>query len=425
MSMFLERNGRGLARMLYWVSMLLLIIGGGVLIDPTHRQTGITVHIYITLVAFELYIWLLMLLARWQAGRKMDTDVARSGIFAMVIQGLMFVALIEMHGADANQGVAATVVVAVLAAAKIPLAARWLGIALPAPLLVVNNLWILLMAVPALLLRQYRGDSPAQHVIGYLSCWAVAILLAAHIPLAIRQGRKGMHAGDPAIGRWYVPWLISGVLGAMTILQLHAARWGTWVDWPLWYFSPIWLAAGCAALVLAAVSGRGMPLARPAMAFAVGFVFLACGDNSPAGIPASWQRGLMASLVHPLYSPGALLAAMLAVAGIMLHRRWLVVLAVTLPALAILYAVSVALETQLVRIGEWRYFPGVVLVACAFILLGVGALLQRYHERHPAAPRAARPSPPEPEPLPDSLAQPAPASLPPDPSAADPPAPPA
>ena len=131
--MFLEYNLRGLARMFYWLSMLLLLVGGGILIDPSHRQTGITIHIYITLAAFELYTWLLMLLARWQAGRGMASDVARSGIFAMVLQGLMFVAVNDLHQAAVNQGLAAMVVVALLVAAKLPLASRWLGFALPRP----------------------------------------------------------------------------------------------------------------------------------------------------------------------------------------------------------------------------------------------------------------------------------------------------
>ena len=243
MSMFLESNLRGLARLLYWVSMLLLLLGGGVLIDPTHRQTGITIHIYITLAAFELYIWLLMLLARWQASKGMASDVARSGIFALVIQGLMFVAMNEMHQADANQGLVTTVVVVLLAAAKIPLACRWIGFALPAPMLLVNHLWILLMAVPALLLRQYRGERLAQDMVGYFSCWAVAALLAAHIPLAVRQAREGLRAGDAASRQWYVPWLrrprrddnppalrgqmgTVGRLGILVFLADLVGRWG-------------------------------------------------------------------------------------------------------------------------------------------------------------------------------------------------------
>ena len=55
-----------LARFLYWCSLLLLLAGMWVLIDPFHRKVGQTLHVYITLAAFELYIWLLLILAGWQ-----------------------------------------------------------------------------------------------------------------------------------------------------------------------------------------------------------------------------------------------------------------------------------------------------------------------------------------------------------------------
>ena len=47
------------ARMFYWLSMLLLLAGAWVLIDPFERQRGETGHIFLTLAAFEVYIWLL------------------------------------------------------------------------------------------------------------------------------------------------------------------------------------------------------------------------------------------------------------------------------------------------------------------------------------------------------------------------------
>ena len=58
-----------LARVSYWLSLLLLVAGMYVLIDPLHRQRRETVHVYITLGAFELYIWLLLCLGRWQRRR--------------------------------------------------------------------------------------------------------------------------------------------------------------------------------------------------------------------------------------------------------------------------------------------------------------------------------------------------------------------
>ena len=44
-----------------------MLVGGiWVLVDPFHRVGGRTVHLYMTLGAFEAYIWMLLVLGRWQ-----------------------------------------------------------------------------------------------------------------------------------------------------------------------------------------------------------------------------------------------------------------------------------------------------------------------------------------------------------------------
>ena len=44
------------ARLFYWVSLMLLLVGAWMLIDPLNRQPSETAHIYVTVGAFEVYI---------------------------------------------------------------------------------------------------------------------------------------------------------------------------------------------------------------------------------------------------------------------------------------------------------------------------------------------------------------------------------
>ena len=69
----MERSKRApanqVARILYLLSLLLLLAGAGLMINPHGRRTGEIVQVFITLAAFELYAWALLGLLCWHTRR--------------------------------------------------------------------------------------------------------------------------------------------------------------------------------------------------------------------------------------------------------------------------------------------------------------------------------------------------------------------
>jgi hypothetical protein len=145
------------ARFLYCLSLLFLLSGTWVLIDPLGRRCGETLHIYITLAAFEVYIWLLLGLARWQLRRTLTSDTVRSGAFLtllLVIAGLL-------------------------------MRRRWLFV---------------LAAGPGLMLGTSKGIEAFcnwRHARGFALLAAAFVVLAAGAALQAWQHRRGYHAPQP------------------------------------------------------------------------------------------------------------------------------------------------------------------------------------------------------------------------------------
>ena len=116
-----------LTGLIYWVSLILLLSGMWILIDPYQRDTGQRGHVYITLVAFEIYVWLLLLLARWQCRHLFISFSVRSAIFAVVLVGVMFIAMNELHMAKNGEAYFLSPLLVLLSVAKLYAAGRWLA----------------------------------------------------------------------------------------------------------------------------------------------------------------------------------------------------------------------------------------------------------------------------------------------------------
>ena len=172
-----------LARILYWISLLLLLLGIWILIDPNQRKTGQTVQVYITLAAFEVYMWLLLILARWQISRVLSSDAARSGVFALVLVGFVFIALNELYMAFQGLAYGLSGLIVISTLAKLFAARRWMQFPLPGPILASCCLWILMLALPAPLLSAYTENNRTQHSLAYLFCWLVTLIVAGHLIL--------------------------------------------------------------------------------------------------------------------------------------------------------------------------------------------------------------------------------------------------
>lgn len=396
-----ERKRTELSTLLYWISILLLVWGGRTLIDPSNRQSGEVGHIYITLAAFEGYIWLLLVVARWQAARGLTRDVARFGLFGIFVQGLVFMCVNELHMADQTQGLAVTGFALVLAAAKLILGARWMRIAMPAPLLASSLIWIAAMAVPGVILRAYGVDFStwpatvhydAQYATAFISCWALAILAGLHLALVAWQRRRGF-ASAGGLAQWWVPWAISMALLAMAVAQLYTAMWGLWVDWSQWYFTPIYVAIAVVAIALSLAARRWRAHAWALLVAAAVYFLITYTEALPEHMPSGWTRGVGAYILHPLYPNGVFVSVLFAAAALAVRHKALWMAAAVVPVAAGLYKlaqtlakpVSTGSEKALDAIFASRYGKGVALLLSSFLLLGAGVLVQWHRERRKAA----------------------------------------
>ena len=206
------------ARILYWSSMLLLLAGMWIMIDPYNRKSGATSHIYFTLGAFDLYMWLLLGLARWQKSKRLIADAARSGIFATFLTGLLFIALNELHMASSSMAYLISVVAVVLTFGKVFAAKRWLGLSFPSPLLALFCVWVIILAIPAPIIRTLLPDKSAQHVAAYFFCWLVALIIAGYIPVIKWQNINGWKKDSQPIGQWWIPWLLVGIMWCFAVV---------------------------------------------------------------------------------------------------------------------------------------------------------------------------------------------------------------
>lgn len=401
-----DANPMKLPRLIYWLSLLLLIVGGRVLIDPSNRQTGESIQVYITLTAFELYMWLLLALARWQWGKGYGTDVARSGLFAVTLQGLMFVALNELYMISPRAGLVLAIVATILAGLKLWLAQRWLEFRLPKILLGLIAGWLLFMPVSGLVFRHIPDDCPwQQQNVAFLFCWIATVLAVGHGLLAAWQNneiRSRAQAGE----RWWIGWVISGSLAVMSFIQLVSIRRAFFMDFPISFLIPFAATAVVSLIVICHV-GQWKTVW---IWFVLGFIFLLMLGNSftfeVLEYEASWMKTAGGLFVHPLY-PGAVLASALAiVTGAKIKSRSLLAFGIGVFVIGGAYRLLVLLGPAIAagisrtmkwfietirRIFAWRYTQGVFFLGGAFITLGLGAILQ-----HRAGVRAKHVPPPLP-----------------------------
>lgn len=373
-----------LARLLYWISLLLLLAGMWILIDPLHRKTEATLHIYITLIAFEMYMWLLLLLARWQFSKQLVTDTVRGGLFATVLTGIFFIALNELHMAAVNAAYFLSILAVGLAIAKLYLARRWLALNLPKPLLVVCSLWLAALALVPNLLRFYTLEKETQHGVAFVLFWLLAIFIMLHIPLLRWQKRVGCNADVSPLRQWWLGWFLAGTLCFLVLVQLYASMWGLYVDWAAWYFSPVGLAAAMLVICLSIVTGRQY---RPAWLFllmAIGYTLIASGAKAPPELitfmkssgDSSWRIFTEAKLflLEPLYANGCFLTLLFAFAGWMVGQTWLFFFAGGLP-------VTAGLSELAQLLMRWRHGKGTSLLLGAFVVLALAAGLQWWQEK--------------------------------------------
>lgn len=373
-----ERCGtvvHGFARFLYWGSLLLLVGGIWVLVGPLNRVGGRTVHLYMTLGAFEAYIWMLLVLGRWQMRKGLAADAGRSAVFAAVLSGLVFVALNEFHTASKTEARWVSGAAVALTVIRLAVARRWLIFPLPAPMFAACCGWLVILAAPAGVLRYWPYENrPAQHACAYLICWVVALWASCHVFLAAWQIRTRRTAREAALHRWWTPWVLLAILAGVTVLQLYAVMWSMFIGWAQWYFTPVFLAGALASVCLAHARKRHLTASWLLVAAAVAHAVAAAAGPAPGLLPVDRIEAVIPYATHPLY-PSALLATLtLTVAVSLLRRRWFLAAALAPPA-----AVGTAETVRILRSSP--YGKGAAMLLGAFALLGLGAAMQWWQER--------------------------------------------
>lgn len=362
-----------LARILYWISLLLLLLGIWILIDPNQREIGQTVQVYITLAAFEVYMWLLLILARWQISRVLSSDAARSGVFALVLVGFVFIALNELYLAFQNLAYGLSGLIVILTLAKLFAARRWMRFTVPGPILVSCCLWILMLALPAPILSAYTEKDSTQHSLAYLFCWLVTLIVAGHLILVRWQMFRDRQKVVQPLGQWWVPWILPAVFLVLTVAQMYSVMWSLGVDWAQWYFSPVFLAVGVVVVLLSHTRNSQKILAWAALALAIMHAVKVYHQPIPSDLNADWLWPINVFTYYPFHSYGLFTCILLALGSLLTNQVGLFTLALLLPA-------GLGMTKASQQVWHWQYGKGIIMLLGAFILLGLGAVLQWLQE---------------------------------------------
>ena len=357
------------ARLFYWASLCLLLVGAWGLIDPDNRQPGQTAQIYITVGIFEGYIWLLLALGRWQLSKNLTGDAVRGAVFAAVLSGLQFISVNELHTAAPTSGLMVMSALIVLTVIRLMVAKSWLGLRLPWPLFGACCAWVAALAAPPAVIHLAWGNEQAQNALGLAAFWMVAILVAGHIALVAWQKREGWREGGSPLDDWRAPWVLLAILGGVGVLQLLATTRALSVDWAQWYFSPVALAVGVVAVAITHARGAGMREAWILLGLAAVYAASTAGLPLPDQFPSAARAGLWAYVIHPVYPPAVLASAMMVGAAFVTRRWWMLGVAAACP-------VAAGVVKAVAAIWSWRYAKQFLLVFGAFVLLAGGGLLQ-------------------------------------------------
>jgi hypothetical protein len=311
----------------------------------------------------------LLLLARWQLGNKLNTDAARSGIFALVLSGFMFMGLNELHLAAKVEANWISVLLVGLTIVRLIIGRRWLKYPLPAPLLVSMGLWLLVMALPIPVLRLLSESKMEQHGVASLMCWMTSLLAAGHVPLVAWQKNAGFKKGTETFNQWWVPWLMIIGWSGLAVTQLYASMWSMHVDWAQWYFSPIFLAIVLVAVILSYAAKARYREAWVLLVIALLHMLVVSTDKVPGEFPTSWLAGAGVFLAHPFYSAGIMATLIFIATGIFMRQLWFFCLAAVSP-------VIYGLVQSFCLMWSWKHGKGMALLLSAFMLLGLGAAIQ-------------------------------------------------
>ncbi len=378
-----------IANIFYWVSVIVLLIGMRMIIDPNHRKIGETSHVFITLITFELYMWLLVVLGRWHKTRNLSSDLVRTTSFTMILCGFLFIALNEMYLAASTSAYLLSLLAFFSTLLKIWVMIKIIELRLSVLIWLFLAGWISILALPAPVMYLMSDESRYRAALGL--CWLIALFLAGHFILVRKQLFMGLTVSSKNwFQSWYSQWLMLAILLLCSILQAFSVSY-VFSDWAYWYFSPIFMTAGVLVICLTFRIRSVNILGWLMLAGAVFYMFISASDPLPQGFPQnisgihSGDNGLNSILrmgilwnekfwLHPIYPVISWSSLMFLLAAITVSMWWMMLLAGIGPFAGIaLKAIKI--------VSASKNGKGFGLLILAFVLLGGGVLLQWAQEK--------------------------------------------
>ncbi|MBI9017408.1 MAG: hypothetical protein JEZ07_09130 [Phycisphaerae bacterium] len=366
-----------MANLFYWLSFFLLLVAMRMIIDPSNRKAGTLGHIYITLGSFEVYMWLLLTLGRWQLIQKLKVDAIRSFCFMLVLCGFFFMVLNELYAATkyikADYLIRTAYSLTVIGIASTVIKIVWMcnisNIKLSGMQKIFALGWLAMTAGPAPLFESL-SDGP-RYIGAIMLCWVIAAYLAGHLVLVKQQQLRGFAIDKENIFKsWPVGWIVIALLFVCAVGQAAAVTY-VFAGWAFWYFSPIFITMAIVLICLTKLARFGQPLAWAVLLASLLFMLMVASDHLPKGFPKDNSIWL---LMHPVYPAIAWGSITFALAAITISCWWLLIFAFIAP-------ISGIIVKCVKELGQAKNGKGYAVLLLAFLLLGGGALLQWAQEK--------------------------------------------
>ncbi len=362
------------ARLFYWCSIIFLLIGMHILIDPFNQKTETTSHIYLTLISFEIYMWILLCLGKWQTKNDLLSDTCRSGLFTLFLVGFFFFTLNELHLAQPAIATWCAVFAILSHISKLLISIKWFKWHCRSPILTSCILWIILMALTPIILSASEKHIN-QYGIAYWLSWSFSLFIASHILLAKWQKNFTYSKPNHALHNTMNDWTILGLLCGLSLIQLYSSMWSQFIDGAIWFYSPIFLSFALVCICLSIATKKHYLTSGFILCIAV-FHTMAVSQIDPPKELVKYMAYSEISIkwIDLKLTQSIYLFVLLIVSGLTMSQPILIILAIGIPGI---YGSFKFAQWSL----DYKHGKGILFVIGAFITLAIGAVLQIWHEK--------------------------------------------
>ena len=357
----------------YWCSMIFLLIGMQITINPYGKNIGEVKHILITFILFELYMWLLLRLGKWQHENGYINNNYRTIIFTFILTVSLIVALNELYLVSPIIATFCSIFTFGSAVMKARYASTVYKFRFSknANLFLAGHLAILVFTPT--ILNLIVTTTRDEHLLGYLLSLMIAVWFGAHLLLIYEQ----VSAGDPLMAlksrlQQKITWLAVAIFSLFVVVQLYATMWSLDIKWAPFYITPIILSIS----LIVILCGQ---LNKMCYFIGTGFLFIVMvGFVNTVHTPFPKEVNLAAvgMLATPLRNGyiinGTLFCLIFTSMFLLIKSWWMLMVASALPACSIS-------KTIIINLWFNKQSRGFMFIVASFILLAVGVMLQKQH----------------------------------------------